>query len=275
MAHGDANEKLDPSRTPEGPAHEPREGPARHPLTPAAAGERSVPEPIAPTPAAPALDPTGPRPPEPGVQPPSGAAPAPPAAATSGAAPGAASPPPPPKAPAPSAPRPTPAAAREASEPAAASAPPVDETADLVRVGQMGSGRRLLPVDDDTLQSIRSFACDRPLPGLGTLLELARAHATSGRGPGLSVEVFSEIRSQLGRIVAELEAIAIHVGPVLFVKTIAKNQPGTALRWLTEDERRALREHPEFLDHPGRLTARLKKLLAGEAEAEDAAADPD
>jgi hypothetical protein len=151
--------------------------------------------------------------------------------------------------------------------------PPAPEGADLVRVGQVGSGRR--PVDAETHRSILAFASERPLPGLGTLLELARAHVGSGRGPGLGVEAFTEIRSQLGRIVEEIESIAIHVGPLLFVKTRAKNQPGTALRWLNEDERRVLREHPELLDHPARLTARLKKLLAGAPEGESGADEAD
>lgn len=162
----------------------------------------------------------------------------------------------------------------EAPTPAEApAAEPFDETADLIRVGQVGSGRRLAPPDADTLRAVRAFASERHLPGLGTLLELARAHTTSGRGPGLGVDVFTEIRGQLGRLVSDVDNIAIHAGPVLFTKTSAKNQPGTALRWLNEEERRALRAHPELLDHPGRLTASLKKLLAADTAPE--AADED
>jgi hypothetical protein len=158
----------------------------------------------------------------------------------------------------------TPAPTGEATTPAAAPESPPDEISQLVRIGQVGSGRRLGPPDDALRSAVRDFASQRHLPGLGTLVELARAHADSDRGPTLGVEAFSEIRSQLGRLVADLEAVAIQVGPVLFLKTSAKNQPGTALRWLHADERRVLHEHPELLDHPGRLVANLRKRTAGE-----------
>jgi hypothetical protein len=156
--------------------------------------------------------------------------------------------------------------------PPAAAPDPADEIADLVRVGRVGTGRRLAPAPEETLEAIRRFAASRFIPGLGTLLEVARRHATDGAGPGLGVDAFSEIRRQLGVLVEGLEAVAIHVGPVLFVKTRARNQPGTALRWLHEAERRALREHRELLDQPARLAAQLKKLLAEAAAAAQAAA---
>ncbi len=251
MANGDV--KQDPARLGK-PESEP---------TP----ERAAPEPAAREPRAPGPeDAAGPAPPGPDAAPsvaetppPAGSEPRPEPAAPVEPGPPRAEPEAPAEAAPPSEPEPAPP-----SEPEPA--PPVDETEDLIRVGQVGSGRRLSPVDEDTLRSIRSFARDRPLPGIGTLLDLARAHATSGRGPGLGVDVFSELRSQLGRLVADLESVAIHAGPVLFLKTRAKNQPGTALRWLSEEERRGLREHPELLDHPGRLPANLKKLLAGSEE---------
>ncbi len=155
--------------------------------------------------------------------------------------------------------------AETAAPPSPAAEPPpepVDEISELVRIGQVGSGRRLGRPDDHLRSAIRDFACQRQLPGVGTLIELARAHESSDRGPGLGVEAFSEIRGQLGRLVEGLEAVAIQVGPVLFLKTSAKNQPGTALRWLHAEERKLLREHPELLDHPGRLVANLKKRTA-------------
>lgn len=237
MAHGDVNDKPDAgeaSGTPPGTA-------PGSPAQPAAPTPPAAPAPAEPPSAAEAFE-----------TPPPPVEPSPPAPAPEEPTRDAPLSPPPPEEPAP------------APDPPAPPEEPVDETADLVRVGQVGSGRRLAPVDDETLRAIRDFASHRHLPGLGTLLDLARAHATSGRGPGLGVEVFTEIRSQLGRLVADLDAVAIHVGPVLFVKTIARNQPGTALRWLSEDERRALRGHPELLDQPARLAANLKKLVSEE-----------
>jgi hypothetical protein len=158
-------------------------------------------------------------------------------------------------------------AAPAAPEPPAPAEPapeaPPDPIAQLVRIGQVGSGRRLGPPDAALCSAVRDFASQRHLPGVGTLIELARAHADSDTGPTLGVEAFGEIRSQLGRLVEDLEAVAIHVGPVLFLKTSAKNQPGTALRWLHADELRVLGEHPELLDHPGRLVANLRKRIAG------------
>lgn len=150
----------------------------------------------------------------------------------------------------------------ETTPPAAPAPEPVDEIADLVRVGRVATGRRLAPAPEETVEAIRRFAAGRFIPGLGTLLDLARRHATDGGGPGLGVDAFTEVRRQLGALVEGLEAVAIHVGPVLFLKTHARNQPGTALRWLHGDERRALREHRELLDQPARLAAQLRKVVA-------------
>jgi hypothetical protein len=172
--------------------------------------------------------------------------------------------------PTPEAPTPARGAPSEASPPAPEPEPPPQpepeaEPEHWLRVGQVATGRRLTPLDDDTLQSIRHFAETRHLPGVGTLQQLAEA----GPGaPGLSVQAFTELRQQLGRLLGDVESIAIHAGPVLFLKTQAKNQPGTALRWLSEPERRVLREEPGLLDHPGRLVATLKKRLTAQPEAD-------
>lgn len=112
--------------------------------------------------------------------------------------------------------------------------------------------------------SIVDFATQRRLPGLGSLVELAAAR-DEGTGKALGVSEFSEIRGRLERLVADLEAIAIQVGPMLFVKSVVKSQSGTALRWLSPREREALEQKPGLLDQPNRITANLKKALAEQA----------